>query len=53
MRDLTSKLLHFVSLTESFIMLDAKLLRNLWCEVYEIIHFWTAIVDESEEWSSQ
>ena len=28
MRDLTSKLLHFVSLTDSFIMLDAKLLRN-------------------------
>ena len=24
-----------------------------WCEVYEIIHFWTAVVDESEEWSSQ
>ena len=20
---------------------------------YEIIHFWTAVVDESEEWSSQ
>ena len=29
MRDLASKLLHFVSLTDSFIMLDAKLLRNL------------------------
>ena len=25
----------------------------LWCEVYEIIHIWTAVVDESEEWSSQ
>ena len=24
-----------------------------WCEVYEIIHIWTAVVDESEEWSSQ
>ena len=24
-----------------------------WFEVYEIIHFWTAVVDESEEWSSQ
>ena len=23
------------------------------CEVYEIIHFWTAVEDESEEWSSQ
>ena len=22
-----------------------------WCEVYEIIHIWTAVVDESEEWS--
>ena len=21
--------------------------------IYEIIHFWTAVVDESEEWSSQ
>ena len=25
--------------------------RVKWCEVYEIIHFWTAVVDESEEWS--
>ena len=24
-----------------------------WCEVYEIIHFWTAVVDESEEWSDR
>ena len=24
-----------------------------WCQVYEIIHIWTAVVDESEEWSSQ
>ena len=24
-----------------------------WCEVYEIIHIWAAVVDESEEWSSQ
>ena len=24
-----------------------------WCEVYEMIHIWTAVVDESEEWSSQ
>ena len=24
----------------------------LW-SIYEIIHFWTAVVDESEEWSSQ
>ena len=23
------------------------------CEVYEIIHSWTAVEDESEEWSSQ
>ena len=22
-----------------------------WCEVYEIIHIWTAVVDESKEWS--
>jgi len=21
--------------------------------IYEIIHIWTAVVDESEEWSSQ
>ena len=27
--------------------------RCLWSEVYEIIHIWTAVVDESEEWSSQ
>ena len=28
--------------------------QNDWrCKVYEIIHFWTAVVDESEEWSSQ
>ena len=24
----------------------------MWC-VYEIIHIWTAVIDESEEWSSQ
>ena len=24
----------------------------MWC-IYEIIHIWTAVVDESEEWSSQ
>ena len=24
-----------------------------WCEVYEISHIWTAVVDESKEWSSQ
>ena len=24
-----------------------------WCEVYEIINIWTAVIDESEEWSSQ
>ena len=24
-----------------------------WCEVYEIIHIWTVVVDESKEWSSQ
>ena len=23
-----------------------------WCEAYEIIHFWSEVVDESEEWSS-
>ena len=23
-----------------------------WCEVYETIHFWTAVVDESEEYQS-
>ena len=24
----------------------------MWC-IYEIIHIWTAVVDESEEWPSQ
>ena len=24
-----------------------------WCKVYEIIHIWTADIDESEKWSSQ
>ena len=24
----------------------------LWCKVYEIIHFWTAVVDESEEFTA-
>ena len=28
-------------------------ITELWCEVYEIIHIWTAVVDESKEWSSQ
>ena len=33
--------------------LICSLLSNGWCEEYEIIHFWTAVVDENEEWSSQ
>ena len=24
----------------------------LWCDVYEIIHIWTAVVDESEQWAT-
>ena len=24
-----------------------------WCEVYEISHIWTTVVNESKEWSSQ
>ena len=29
-----------------------EVLLMMW-SIYEIIHFWTAVVDESVEWSSQ
>ena len=37
-----------VNLLSSYLTWGVK-----WWEVYEIIHIWTAVVDESEEWSSQ
>ena len=37
-----------VNLLSSYLSWGVK-----WCEVYEIIHVWTAVVDESEELSTQ
>ena len=34
------------------VLAERLVLSLMWC-IYEIIHIWTAVVDESEEWSSQ
>ena len=36
-----------------FIEFISPVMSGMMWSIYEIIHFWTAVVDESEEWSSQ